>query len=289
MKNKHIPTHSIPEEFQGETIFLISIDENSLIPDVDHDHKFIDYAHRDDYYLFFFMKKGEAKMLIDFKEQTIGENMILCISPGQVHSSVSYSNFCGYFLAVDAMFVKDEYKTVFEKLSFLDIKPTLSGESINELEQSISLIDRRFKADRQPLEQSILHDLISSYIGMVAEIYQKEFPAIKNNRYMTITSQFKSLLTANHQTMKRPSQYASELKISAAYLNEAVKKTTGYSVQDNILNEIVIHAKRLLFYTDLSIKEIALNLGYEDWAYFTRLFTKTAQQSPSQFRKKHLR
>jgi len=89
--------------------------------------------------------------------------------------------------------------------------------------------------------------------------------------------------------MKSPSQYASKLNISPVYLNEAVKKTTGQTVSDYIQREIMTHAKRLLFYTNLSIKEIALELGYEDWAYFTRLFTKTSAISPRQFRKKHLK
>lgn len=65
-------------------------------------------------------------------------------------------------------------------------------------------------------------------------------------------------------TMKRPSQYASEIKISPVYLNEAVKSTTGFSVRNCIQNEIILQAKRLLYYTDLTIKETALKLGYDD-------------------------
>lgn len=89
--------------------------------------------------------------------------------------------------------------------------------------------------------------------------------------------------------MKLPSQYAAELNISPVYLYEVIKLTTGQSVGDYIRNEIVIQAKRLLFYTNMSVKEIALDLGYEDWAYFTRMFTKTSQCSPTQFRKKYLK
>ena len=285
MKTPNIPLHKMPEKFQDEKVFLRYVDEYSLISHANNEFKPIDYAHKDDYYLFLFMKVGEAKMLIDFKEHVIREKTILCIFPGQVHSPVSFSKFCGYFLAVDAMFVKDEYKKVFEKLSFLNIKPILDRKSIDELNSCISLVVEKIDAEKQSLEQNVLYDLVSAYIGMIAEAYQKGFPAIKNNRAITIITQFKALLSANYQTMKRPSQYAAELNISAAYLNEVVKKTTGSSVSDCILNEIVIQAKRLLFYTNLSVKEIALNLGYEDWAYFTRLFTKAARQTPSQFRK----
>ena len=64
---------------------------------------------------------------------------------------------------------------------------------------------------------------------------------------MEITSQFKTILSSNYQTMKRPNQYASQMRISSIYLNEAVKTTTGFSVRDCIQNEIVIQAKRLLY------------------------------------------
>jgi AraC-like DNA-binding protein len=87
--------------------------------------------------------------------------------------------------------------------------------------------------------------------------------------------------------LKRPSEYASELNLSPAYLNEAVKKMTELSVSDCIRNEIVLQAKRLLFYTHQSVKEIACSLGYDDYSYFTRLFTKSAGVSPTQFRKNY--
>ncbi|MEA4846136.1 MAG: helix-turn-helix domain-containing protein, partial [Clostridiaceae bacterium] len=109
-----------------------------------------------------------------------------------------------------------------------------------------------------------------------------------NNRYADITSRFKSLLSANYKSVKRPSQYASKLNISPVYLNEAVKKTTGISASNCIRDEIVIQAKRLLFYTKISVKEIAQELGYADWTYFTRFFTKAVGISPSYFRKQYL-
>jgi YesN/AraC family two-component response regulator len=79
------------------------------------------------------------------------------------------------------------------------------------------------------------------------------------------------------------------LNISPVYLNEAVRKTTGMNVRQCIQNEIITQAKRLLFYTRMSVKEIAIELGYEDYAYFTRLFTKVSALSPVQFRKKYLK
>jgi len=87
--------------------------------------------------------------------------------------------------------------------------------------------------------------------------------------------------------MKTPAEYAESLHITPAYLNEVVKDTTGYPVSYWIHNEIVLEAKRMLFYTEQSVKEIAHILGYVDVAYFIRLFKKRTQITPLQFRQKY--
>jgi AraC-like DNA-binding protein len=275
-----IPTHKASEQLSGEMASLWYVLEQDSIPA-------IGYAHRDDYYIFIFLEKGSAKLLVDFEEQEISENMVFCILPGQVHGfpfGNDYTNVRGWFLMTDSVLVNDEYKEIFEKGSFVKSKIKLTDAEVNDLKQCISIINRRLNSGQQAVGQNVVHTLISSYIGMVAEVYQRGFPVSVNNRLAAITALFKSLLSANYQSLKRPSEYASRLNLSPAYLNEAVKKTTGLSVGDCIRDEIVLQAKRLLFYTNLNVKEIAYALGYDDYAYFTRLFSKSAGVSPTQFR-----
>lgn len=82
--------------------------------------------------------------------------------------------------------------------------------------------------------------------------------------------------------------YAAALHISPVYLNEVVKNVTGESVGRYIRNEIVLRAKRMLVYTTRNIGEIACELGFDDYAYFTRLFTKQTGMNPTAYRKKYL-
>ncbi|MDR1882538.1 MAG: AraC family transcriptional regulator, partial [Prevotella sp.] len=96
--------------------------------------------------------------------------------------------------------------------------------------------------------------------------------------------QFKSLLADHLKTVKSPAQYASMLHLSPSYLNEAVKGVTGFPVSYWIQYAVTLEAKRLLFYTEKSISEVAFELGYDDNAYFTRLFTKASGVSPTRFR-----
>jgi AraC-like DNA-binding protein len=239
---------------------------------------------RDFIHLFIFLEEGQGKFLIDFEEYEMTGSTVHCILPGQVHFSIDNMSVCGWMLMTDSLLVTDECKAVFEKSSFMKSKIALTDDEITDLTQCISILNRRLNGKKQPVEQNVVHSLLSSYIGMIAEIYQKGFSALINNRPATITSQFKSLLSANYLSLKRPSEYADNLNLSLSYLNEAVKKTTGLSVSKCIQNEIALQAKRLLFYTNQSIKEIACSLGYDDYSYFTRLFTKSAGVSPTQFR-----
>ncbi len=284
-----IPTHKISEVFDGDNAFILRVGNSDASPAHRERYSQAEYAHRDDYYIFFYIKKGDGKVMIDFETYEFGANTVHCIMPGQVHQPVGDINVAeGWFLAVDSLLVKSGYKEIFERKSLAGVLARPSRKETAELDVCLSVIEQRFSHNKQSIERSVLSDLISSFIGMVADIYQKGIPTSFNNRAVEITLQFKLLLSENYPTMKRPAQYANRMNLSLVYLNEVVKKTTGLSVSHCIRDEIVLQAKRLLYYTSLNVKEISLKLGYEDWAYFTRLFTKAAGCPPSQFRNKNL-
>ncbi len=92
------------------------------------------------------------------------------------------------------------------------------------------------------------------------------------------------MVRQNYKTLKSPSEYAEKLNISRGYLTEAVREVTGKPAQHWIHQEILIEAKRLLAFTHLTIKQIAYELGYDDHTYFSRLFSKLEDESPSEFR-----
>ncbi|NDV82236.1 AraC family transcriptional regulator [Bacteroides sp. 51] len=279
-----IPTRKSSEHFPGEIALMRYFSEDNphqTPPDL--------HAHRDEYYIFLLVEEGGGKLLIDFEECEITEKTILCILPGQVHLPGRGIRGRGWFLAVDGMVVRDEYKEMFERFVSAGNSMKPEERTMNDLRSCAAVIYNRLQSNNGNTGGYILRDLLSSYIGMIAEMYQEKFPLAISKRLRVITHEFKSLLAVNYRFMKRPAQYAAAMNISAVYLYEVIKEVTGQNVGDYIRGEIVIQAKRLLFYTDMSVKEIALELGYEDWAYFTRLFTKISKLSPTQFRAKYLK
>ncbi|HWV67098.1 helix-turn-helix domain-containing protein, partial [Chitinophaga sp.] len=109
----------------------------------------------------------------------------------------------------------------------------------------------------------------------------------KLSRFETVTKSFHEILERNYTTIKRPAAYAEKLNISTHYLNECVKNTTGHSVSHHIQQRVILEAKRLLYHSGKSVKEIAIELGYDDYPYFSRLFTKVTGITALAFRNKN--
>jgi AraC family transcriptional activator of pobA len=122
--------------------------------------------------------------------------------------------------------------------------------------------------------------MVSQYLGQAKSTG-------KFSRFEIVSQSFKEILGRKYIGVKRPGEYAQELNISTPYLNECVKNTTGYSVSHHIHQRVVLEAKRLLYHSDMSVKEIADALGYDDYPYFSRLFAKVAGMTASAFRNKN--
>jgi len=242
--------------------------------------------HRDDHYLFFLLEKGSASLMIDFEDVSIKESTLYYILPGQVHHRVTGEVAKGWYLAADTLLIAPDYRSIFEDQLVLQQPFLLSPAQVTQCHNLLSLIDEKYNEEAQcPFQMQIVHSLLQSFVGIVAGCYSElKNPQSKVSRPTQLARQFKKLLTSKVQTIKSPSAYASLLNVSESYLNEALKKTTGLSVSYWITNEVMLEARRLLYYSELNVKEIAHSLGYEDHAYFSRLFKRAAGITPLSFR-----
>lgn len=80
-------------------------------------------------------------------------------------------------------------------------------------------------------------------------------------------------------------QYVSDkLNLSVSYLSRLLKVLTGQTTQQHIHDKLIEKAKEKLSTTDLSVSEIAYDLGFEHSQAFSRLFKSKTNQSPLEFR-----
>ncbi|TYP91327.1 AraC-like DNA-binding protein [Sphingobacterium allocomposti] len=100
-----------------------------------------------------------------------------------------------------------------------------------------------------------------------------------------LSRKFSQLVETNYHKLHSVSEYAALLHISPKTLNRKIVKEKGTSPNTFVKNRIILQAKRLLAHTDLSVKEISAQLGYDDQSYFVRFFKIQTEKSPLEFRK----
>lgn len=98
---------------------------------------------------------------------------------------------------------------------------------------------------------------------------------------------FSRYLEIHFREKHNVAEYAELLHIAPKTLTHKFKNLNLESPNQLIINRILLEAKRLLFYTDKPVKEIAYDLGYEDPAYFNRLFSNKTGNTPSSFKKNY--
>ncbi|QIH34767.1 AraC family transcriptional regulator [Sphingobacterium puteale] len=113
-------------------------------------------------------------------------------------------------------------------------------------------------------------------------------PEQKGPRTMedALNRKFSELVETNYHKNHSVADYAELLFISPKTLNRKIVREKGISPNTIIKNRIILQAKRLLINTDLKVKEIAAQLGYDDQSYFVRFFRIQTGKSPFEFKRR---
>ena len=250
----------------------------------------IEYAHRDNYYIFALIVGGKCRVCIDFAEHALSEGEVVITQPGQVHHLADTGDAKAFLLFIDSVYISPSDKQIIEEYA-LSTKPfKIKMEQAAELKTIFPMIQKRISEGRENSHSiKISEHLVRAVIGIIIEQMQGFLhQTSKNKRRTEIVLAFKELLLKEEHIERKPSSYAKKLHLSPVYLNEVVKEITGISVSRYLQNEIVLRAKRMLVHTSMNIMEIAFYLGFDDYAYFTRFFKKNTGINPSEYRKKNL-
>ncbi len=99
---------------------------------------------------------------------------------------------------------------------------------------------------------------------------------------------FRKAVEQDYKKEHSTTYYANSLYISPDHLNRTFKAKTGKTAKEYIQSRIITEAKRLLYFADLTNKEIAYELGFNEPANFSAFFKKHTQLSPSHFKKNEI-
>ncbi|WP_109832055.1 helix-turn-helix domain-containing protein [Reichenbachiella versicolor] len=107
---------------------------------------------------------------------------------------------------------------------------------------------------------------------------------LKNDQ-IDIVRKFNVLVDKNYKELKQVSEYADLLFKSPKTLSNLFKLYNQKTPLKIIHERIVLEGKRMLTMTNMTVKEIAFDLGFEDVSSFTKMFKKVTGSSPIDYRK----
>ena len=99
-----------------------------------------------------------------------------------------------------------------------------------------------------------------------------------------LTAQFQQMVDDYFVEMHQLQAYAELLGVTVGHLSTSVKRVLGMPASYILRHRIIIEAKRLLAYTQLTTVEISNTLGFKDTSYFCRYFKRETSHSPLTFR-----
>ncbi len=252
-----------------------------------------DEPHRHNYYTVLLVKQASGNHIIDFNRYPLTSKQVYFISPGQVHQVVEEEQSFGYCIVFSSLFlIKNNIPQCFigDLNLFNDYGQTpplyISISQLNKLSNYCEEILNWNQSTLKFKEQAIgaFLKLLLIECNNLCVILNTHTQGIEAGN--SILKKFKELVNQNYTHWHSTSEYANELNITPDYLNRTVKSRTGKTAKEYIQSGISIAAKRMLYFSELSSKEIGYQLGFLEPANFSAFFKNCTGKSPSQFRKK---
>jgi AraC-like DNA-binding protein/mannose-6-phosphate isomerase-like protein (cupin superfamily) len=248
--------------------------------------------HRHNFYEIFVFTKGGGKHMIDFKEYEIKANSLHFISPGMIHTIKRNSKCIGYVITFT-----DELYSIYQQQQLLfkinlyhnhQLPPIIEYKAkefsfIHELINQLNVECNSSKFMRSELILSCLNTLLISANRKFTDQHQLQQPHLFVDERV---QSFRKWLDQPINEKLLVSNLAKKLNVSVKKLSVMIKRHTGLSPMEHITNRLIIEAKRLLVNTEMSVKEVAFALFFEDPAYFGRFFRKHTSYTPQYFRNK---
>ena len=141
-------------------------------------------------------------------------------------------------------------------------------------------------ASRGFARAQILRALCGVLLGQIAQSLAEQGHTSAATPAPALLTRFEALLDRHFAAHWRVSDYADALAVSATHLSRVIRASTGRPASGLIEERVIREARRNLVYTNLPISTIAYELGFDDPAYFSRVFSRATGLSPRGFRER---
>lgn len=241
--------------------------------------------------------EGETSLTSNLQEFRLKKDSLFIFSPKHILQVQSNNRFKAHLIVIAPDFLKrinidtKRMMQLFLQFGSLPCMELTHAES-QSLRSFISMVEQELKGSETDFSSEIIGRLIAATIYKVGDIlthYLTEHPEVDSpihNRAEEYFRQFTELLGEHYKHERSVGFYARQLCITPKYLTTLIKRISGKSVSEWIDNYVILEAKTLLKYSNMSVQEIAYYLNFPNQSFFGSYFKRNAGMSPSQYKAK---
>ena len=241
--------------------------------------------------------EGETSLTSNLQEFRLKKDSLFIFSPKHILQVQSNNRFKAHLIVIAPDFLKrinidtKRMMPLFLQFGSLPCMELTQAES-QSLRSFISMVEQELKGSETDFPSEIIGGLIAATIYKVGDIlthYLTEHPEVDSpihNRAEEYFRQFTELLGEHYKHERSVGFYARQLCITPKYLTTLIKRISGKSVSEWIDNYVILEAKTLLKYSNMSVQEIAYYLNFPNQSFFGSYFKRNAGMSPSQYKAK---
>lgn len=226
------------------------------------------------------IERGGGQATLDGRVYALKPMHAVNVPVGEVHGFSFVPGTQGWVLTIAAE-ILDETLLASEGLrSVLSRSAVLRGTP--QMRATMKQIFAEF-AGRDFGRAHVLRTLSATLTGLVARELARDRHA-GGAADSELFRRFEALIEQHHLQRWSVSDYAGALSITPTHLNRVTRAATGDTASHLILNRLIREARRNLVYTNLPVSTIAYALGFDDPAYFSRIYAAATGLSPRAFR-----
>ena len=241
--------------------------------------------------------EGETSLTSNLQEFRLKKDSLFIFSPKHILQVQSNNRFKAHLIVIAPDFLKrinidtKRMMPLFLQFGSLPCMELTQAES-QSFRSFISMVEQELKGSETDFSSEIIGGLIAATIYKVGDIlthYLTEHPEVDSpihNRAEEYFRQFTELLGEHYKHERSVGFYARQLCITPKYLTTLIKRISGKSVSEWIDNYVILEAKTLLKYSNMSVQEIAYYLNFPNQSFFGSYFKRNAGMSPSQYKAK---
>lgn len=137
------------------------------------------------------------------------------------------------------------------------------------------------------IRKSETYEDLKQFIINITEVITAHIDEVQRQKNQSLVAKAMELINENYSTDASLESVAAEVFVSPCYLSVIFKKEANITFKNYLINTRIKKAKELLTNTDMKIYEIAEKVGYSDTRYFSELFQRVENITPTQYRTKH--